>query len=114
MKKNFTLSLFAMILFCGSLIAQDKTNKSAESNRLQKLSEKLEGTYQIQIVNYRKDIAYHLGLMDTIVQKRHQTQTVYHKVNDYVRVLILPYSEINKTDFVRLERKKHVFENHTN
>ena len=88
----------------------DEEVAKEETKRLVRLLNKLEGTYQIQIINSRKDIDYNLSLMDVIIAKRHLTDVIYYKLKDNVRVMILPFSEINKINFIRLERIKHIIE----
>lgn len=105
MKNTFLLFLFASFL-CFQLPAQDKAK--AESKRLMDLFQKLEGTYQLQIINSRDKTELPLYLMDTIQMKRHATDVVYYKYKSNVRLMILPFMEINKTGFKRLERIVHI------
>ncbi len=105
MKNMFLLFLLAFF-FSFKLPAQDKAK--AESQRLMDLFQKLEGTYQMQIINSRDKTELPLYLMDTIQKKRHTTNVVYYKYKSNVRLMILPFSEINKQGFKRLERIAHI------
>ena len=101
MKNTFLVFIFAT-LFCFKMPAQDKAK--AESKRLMDLFQKLEGTYQLQIINSRDKTELPLYLMDTIQMKRHATDVVYYKYKSNVRLMILPFIELNKKDFKPLER----------
>ncbi|HWY12014.1 MAG TPA: hypothetical protein VN026_11855 [Bacteroidia bacterium] len=103
MKHTFFL---LALLICFKMPAQDKSK--AESQRLMNLLQKLEGTYQLQIINSRDKTELPLYLMDTIQAKRHITDVVYYKYKGNVRLMILPFAEINKKDFKRLERVVHI------
>ena len=105
MKNIFLLFIFAA-LFCYKMPAQDKTK--TESKRLMDLFQKLEGTYQLQIINSRDKTELPLYLMDTIQTKRHKTDVVYYKYKSNVRLMILPFVELNKKDFKPLERIVHL------
>lgn len=108
--KKLIILLFVIIVFVSHNAVLAQTAPKEETQRLTQLLQELEGTYQIQIINSRKEIAYNLSLMDIIVAQRHQTEVVYYQLKENVRVKILPFSEINKENFVRLERIKHIAE----
>ena len=104
--KNTVLFFLFAIFFCFELPAQDKAK--AESKRLMDLFQKLEGTYQLQVINSRDKTELPLYLMDTIQMKRNATGIVYYKYKNNVRLMILPFIEINKKDFKPLERIIHI------
>lgn len=75
-----------------------------ESQRLVNLFQKLEGTYQIQIIDSRDKIEIPLTLMDSIQAKRNIQDIVFFPLKPNVRVMVLPFSTINANDFKRIER----------
>jgi hypothetical protein len=72
------------------------------------LSTQLEGTYQVQIVNSREKPTIPLTIMDSIQIKRQQNETIYFWLKKNVRVMVPPYSVINKQGFSPLERVKYL------
>lgn len=104
--KNIVLLFIFTALFCFKMPAQDKA--SIESQRLMDLFKKLEGTYQLQIINSRDKTELPLYLMDTIQMKRHATDVVYHKYKSNVRLMIPPFIMINQKDFKPLDRIIHI------
>jgi hypothetical protein len=82
----------------------------AETKRLTDLLHKLEGTYQVQIVNSREKTEFPMLLLDTIVAKRDRTQVVYYQMKPNVRIKILPQNIIESPAFTPLERIKYVME----
>ena len=91
------LSLFA-------INANGQTDPKVETQRLMTLLTKLEGTYQVQIIDSRELPAIPLSLMDTIIAKRDQNSVKYVWLSEKVRVKILPVSEISQPTFQPLER----------
>ncbi|MGZ3901993.1 MAG: hypothetical protein ACXVDC_16825 [Bacteroidia bacterium] len=80
-----------------------------ESKRLMTLFNKLEGTYQVQVLNSRDKTEIPLYIMDSIEVKRHVSDVVYFPLKNNVRVMVLPYNVINKKGFVPLERVTNIF-----
>jgi hypothetical protein len=102
MKKALFLIGTIVLTTAFKLTAQDS---KAESQRLLDLLQKLEGTYQLQVIDSpREKIALPLAIMDSVQAKRHTTEIVYFPLKDNVRVMVLPFSEITKKDFKPLER----------
>ncbi|MEO8760449.1 MAG: hypothetical protein ABI448_06130 [Bacteroidia bacterium] len=114
MNKLFSLFIFSCFLSLHQLHAQEMPKEKVESQRLMNLYNKLEGTYQIQIINSREEPAIPLTIMDSIEIKRQQNTTVYFWLKSNVRVMIPAYSLINKQDFSLLERVKYVSSNESN
>lgn len=103
MKKMKTLfGILTFIFFASSSIAQQ--DPKAETQRLVALSQKLQGTYQLQIIDSREKTEMPLSLLDSVAAKRHSTDNVYFWYKKNIRVLVLPLSEIEKKDFKPLER----------
>lgn len=80
----------------------------AETDRLMKLLSKLEGTYQVQIIDSRELSTIPLSLMDTIQAKRDENSVKYVWLKNNVRVKILPTTEIQAPNFKSLERVIHI------
>jgi hypothetical protein len=79
-------------------------SSKAESARLVDLFNKLEGTYQIQVLDSRDKTEIPLYIMDSIQAKRHSTDIIYFPLKNNVRVMVLPLSVISKKDFKPVER----------
>lgn len=107
---NKALFLIGTIVLTTATRLTAQQDPKAESQRLLSLSQKLEGTYQVQIVNSREKAALPLAIMDSIHLKRHATETVYFPLKGNIRVMVLPQSEISKQGFKPLERIAYVSE----
>ena len=112
---NKKLTIFVMLIFPAiTIFSQSKTPpqseeaRKAETQRLVKLSQKLEGTYQVQIIDSRESATLPLSVMDTIEAKRQPSQTVYFWLKNNTRVMVPPVSVISKNDFVPLARVTHI------
>lgn len=103
--------LLIVLSFFLSLQISSQNEAKLESKRLMTLFHQLEGTFQIQVVNSRDKSELPLSIMDAIKSKRHATEIVYFPLKNNVRVMVLPYSVINKKGFVPIERTANVFEN---
>ena len=101
MKKVFYL-FYVLCFFAINVKAQ--TDPKIETQRLMTLLTKLEGTYQVQIIDSRELPTIPLSLMDTIIAKRDQNSVKFVWLSEKVRVKILPVSEISQPSFQPLER----------
>ncbi len=121
MKKHTKIGfLFLISLFLGINLGFSQDNNSvvseldqivarkAETNRLMDLLVKLEGTYQIQVVDSREQPTIPLILMETIEAKRHQTDVKYIWLKENMRVKILSKNEISSSSFVVLPRVTNI------
>lgn len=81
---------------------------SEETKRLMNLLNKLEGTYQVQIIDSRELPAIPLSLMDTIIAKRDENEVKYVWLKSNTRVKILPAKEIAAPDFQGVTRVSYV------
>lgn len=121
MKKHTKIGfLFLISLFLGINLGFSQDNNSvvseldqivarkAETNRLMDLLVKLEGTYQIQVVDSREQPTIPLILMETIEAKRHQTDVKYIWLKENMRVKILSKNEISSSSFVGLPRVTNI------
>ena len=102
MKKKYLFIGLFLCLF--TFFSSAQKDAATESQRLVTLFQKLEGTYQIQIIDSRDKIEIPLVLMDSIQAKRNIKDVVYFPLKPNVRVMVLPFSTINDKDFKRLER----------
>lgn len=117
MKKHTqVIFLFSISLFFGfhSGFSQDNStvvaesvqaeNRKAETSRLMSLLNKLEGTYQIQVIDSREQPTIPLTLMETIELNRHVTEVKYIWLKSNMRVKILPKNEISSPSFIGIPR----------
>jgi hypothetical protein len=106
MKRTITAAV--LTLLCVAKVPAQIDSK-VESKRLMTLFNKLEGTYQVQVLNSRDKTEIPLYIMDSIETKRKQTEVVYFPLKNNVRVMVLPFSAINKKGFVPLERVANIY-----
>src|SRR5665213_427618 len=95
---------FILLLFV--IPARTQSNDpTAENARLLALCKKLEGTYQLQIINSREAGETPLQYMDTIVAKRSAMDTVYfyYPNKPELRLMILPQSVIENNNYPKPE-----------
>jgi len=95
-----------LVMFAFKLSAQQEVK--TESQRLVNLLQKLDGTFQVQVLDSRDKTEIPLYIMDTIQAKRHSTNVVYFPLKNNVRVMILPLSVITKKDFKPLARVANI------
>jgi hypothetical protein len=113
-KKFFFIFILAMVCDVSRAQAQsvnvvpsesvDYEQARIETQRLTKLCQKLEGTYQLQIIDSREKAELPLSILDTVEAKRHATDTVYFWLKSNVRIMVLPFTVIGKNDFRGIER----------
>lgn len=106
MKITFYTILITMFFAFSSGFAQ--VDPKVETTRLMDLLNKLEGTYQIQIIDSRELPAIPLSLMDTIEAKRDQSVVKYVWLKSNIRVKILPKTEILSPTFQGLSRVTYI------
>lgn len=103
-----TLYLFLVILFASFSRGMAQQDSKAETSRMMDLLNKLEGTYQVQIIDSRELPAIPLTLMDTIVAKRDLELTQYVWLKNNIRVKILSKKEITSPSFKGLTRIAYI------
>ncbi|MGZ3867013.1 MAG: hypothetical protein ACXVC6_01915 [Bacteroidia bacterium] len=104
------LTVFVMLMISAMTIFSQEKKASAgpasggkeDTERLLKLQEKLEGTYQLQIFNSRSKVMYPLGVLDDIEARRQDNDTVFYKLDNNMRFVILPRKIINTPGFKKL------------
>lgn len=106
MKKALFTFLFLFSLFSSNVFAQQDAKQ--ETARLMDLLNKLEGSYQVQIVDSRELPAIPLSLMDTIVAKRDENITTYVWLKSNTRVKILSLKEIQSPNYKGLKRIEYI------
>jgi len=107
--KYIYIVFFVLITFSSyKSYAQDIPKEKLESKRLMTLYNKLEGTYQLQIIDSREKPTLPLTIMDSIETKRQQNTTIYFWLKTNVRVMVPAYSVINKQGFTPLESIKYI------
>lgn len=72
------------------------------------LSDKLYGTYQIEMIDTRTLPSFPAELLEVIEAKREEDNIVYHNVSDIMRIKILPNSIIDAADFVPIKRINYI------
>lgn len=72
------------------------------------LYQKLEGTYQVQIINSRELPTIPLSLMDQVEQKRDASAVTYVWLKSNTRVKILSKTQIEDPAFKKLEKVTHI------
>jgi hypothetical protein len=101
-------SAFCLCLFT---LTQAQTNAATgknETERLVVLNEKMQGTFQIQIIDSREKPAFPLSSLDEINSKRAEDKDSYIWLKSNIRILILSKKEISKKDFQPIERVKYI------
>ena len=111
--KNY-LALIMIVLCFSFSKGFSQQHAKAETNRMMDLLNKLEGTYQVQIIDSREMPAIPLSLMDTIVAKRDQEITQYVWLKNNIRVKILSRKEISSPTFRGVTRIAYVNANELN
>lgn len=99
-----TRLIAAVFVVCLALKLNAQTRSHDETTRLVQLSQKLEGTYQVQVIDSREKVAFPLAMLDSIQAKRRTDKTVYLWLKNNIRISVPSYSEINKKGFVSLPR----------
>ncbi|MCW3077230.1 MAG: hypothetical protein JWO32_1839 [Bacteroidetes bacterium] len=109
MKRTLQLLFLALIL---SFSVSAQNEAKIESKRLMTLCNKLEGTYQVQVIDSRDKTEIPLWIMDSIEAKRQVNTVVYFPIKNNVRVMVLPLNVINKKGFVPLPRIANIPSSH--
>ncbi len=97
-------TLYIIACICFSLSSKSQSNSASETTKhMENLLHKLEGTYQLQIIDSRELPSISFDMLKNIQDKRHQTDTTYFYVKQNFKVMILPYSTIEKVDFMPIK-----------
>lgn len=109
MKPYITILFLFFCVQSKFLFAQQNLSKE-KVEALNELSKKIEGTYQVQIINSRELAAFELQLMEIIENKREENDTIYYPVKPNIRVMILPKKVIENPEFKKIEMTKRISE----
>ena len=107
MKIGYIIFFLCSFFYIANGYGQEILKEKLENKRLQDLSKQLEGTYQFQVINSREKPAIGATYMDSIQNKRQQNDKAYLWLSKNVRIMILPYTVINKPGFTPLESIKY-------
>jgi len=105
---NTLFLVFALQDINAQVNSKEQQDPKIETQRLMDLYRKLEGTYQIQIIDSREKSELQLNILDTVEEMRHKTDTVYFWMRANKRLMILPFSVIEKKDFKGIENISHI------
>lgn len=90
--------------------ASAQQEQSPETKRLLALQTKLEGTYQVQVINSREKIAFPLTTLDAVEARRSPHDTVYFWLKEHVRIMVLPASVISGKEFTPVQKTVYITE----
>ena len=97
-----------VLVFCLSLLSivgySQKEYTQEQIQEIQDLNAQIEGTYQIQVIDSRKQPALPFELAKIVEEKRSQTETVYHYLDSNIRILILPENQMKRNKFTKDEK----------
>lgn len=79
-----------------------------ESKKLQQMNFAMDGTYQIQVIDSRELPMFPLTILPEIDSVRKQNDTVYIKIKDHERIMVLPKSVITAPSFVKAEHLVYI------
>lgn len=91
-----------------NLYAQKQSTDKIDIQKLEEQRQELDGTFQIEMTNTRSLPTFNISLYDTIQSLRDETEIVYYKVSDIMRIKILPKKVIEDENFVAVERVTYI------
>ena len=103
--------ILCFVIMCCSMTTKlygQSESKSKDSINYEELSNKLYGTYQIEMIDTRSLPSFPAELLEVIEVKREENTVVYHNVSEIMRIKILPKSIINAADFKPLKRINYI------
>ena len=112
--KNHLIPVITFVILSLGLHAQqnDKQQKAkAESARLMALYHKLEGTYQVQVIDSREKVGFPLSALDSVQAKRKENETVYFWLKHNIRVMVPSNTEIRQKSFAPLAQTAYYSSN---
>ena len=95
------LLLSTLLLFNNLGFSQDLTEP--EISELHQLKVDIEGTYQFQMIDTRSLPSVHISIFWEIENLRDDTEIIYYQYSENMRVMILPRSIIEVSDFQMIE-----------
>ena len=103
MINKFILIICTLFVLQSQLFSQSNLTES-QVEELNLLGSKIEGTFQIQMLDTRSKPTFELSLYKDIYDKRKNSENVYYNVNPNMRILILSKKVIESIDFNSIER----------
>ncbi|OFY86867.1 MAG: hypothetical protein A3F72_00455 [Bacteroidetes bacterium RIFCSPLOWO2_12_FULL_35_15] len=104
--------ILLILFFCvqAKLVLAQQSLPKEKVKELNELSKRIEGTYQVQIINSRELAAIELQFFEIIENKRVENDTIYYSIKPNIRVMILPKKIIEQNDFKKIEMIKYISE----
>lgn len=105
--------LFAVTNECIAQVNDELHHQNRDEIKMKQLRTKwddAQGTFQIQIVNSRKNPQVDVSVIEDIIKSRKKDEIVYLPLMEEVRIMILPYSQIQSSEFKKIELYKYVSE----
>lgn len=87
-----------------SIAQQAEVAEEFNQEKFEDQQQRLEGTFQIQMIDTRSLPTFHISLYDKIEELRHESETTYYNVNANMRLKILPTLVIENEVFTPVER----------
>lgn len=100
MKKFATI--FLLLFSCLSSFGQTETNILQQT--------KIEGTYQIQVINTRDNPFIPQNIETIVIENRKKDVITYYKLSENVRIKILPLDYITSKEYKPLSLIEHIQE----
>jgi hypothetical protein len=105
------LLLIPVLFMVLSIDAQTGKSEKISPERRQQISQlnkQYEGTYQIQMIDSRKQPAVPYDLVERVNAARKQNEETFFYLNKNVRIRVLPKSVIERPNFTRVEKIVHL------
>ncbi len=102
MRALFILFLFIVSGLCR--VSAQNTGTISQQNS------SAEGTWQIQVLNSRNQPFIPGNINELVAENRHASEVVYVQLGTEVRLKILSLSEINRPQFIPVEKIKFIIE----
>jgi len=106
MKRTALILILVLTGLCLPGVSQEV--KKTDDDHYVKLSKKLEGTYQVQVIDAREYFSMPASMLDSIQATRHATETKYIWLKANTRIMIPSLADINKPGFVPLQRVAYI------
>lgn len=104
--RNYLLFFFSLI---PTFFISQRNLSEADVSHYTSMLKAAEGTYQIQMINTRKEPVFPINIIDKIENIRHQTEEKYFLYEKNIKIIILPKKVINEQDFVKLDKVVHIY-----
>lgn len=103
-----TALILTLILSGLCLPGVSQEAKKPDDDHYVKLAKKLEGTYQVQVIDAREYFSMSAAMLDSIEATRHATETKYIWLKENTRIMIPSRAELNKPGFIPLQRVAYI------